>query len=1014
MYTSGNATLDASAIVGDVFEYQTDLGLSWQDYFSDQFLGSLVYEQSLIANTWDAFKPDPFGNLGISGVFQYNDKVYAARDFWGGKFEAGEKEPDIGDIIQVGNFSAHVAGVKLVGGSWEGLDAEGTLYLYPGPTTSLTMADIGDWDSNALVNNLTQANVVGTTLTSTDRQYENKGLLWKLDTGSGQGGWSLVDMGFSASFEDGLVAPQATVAPLITTDSLSKISDTGLTDHVSPAMEYPTTGTYSAWSNLGNLDSTTPGAYASSTLATSDYSRILKLQMGDGVTNVIEGEARILGLEVQITCHQTAGTDVLINKVQLRNDKTGATQYLSANRAENSALTTTPGTTYTYGSQLDTWELDEIDQADINSGDLKVIVQFQNTNGSSTRTVNVDLIQFKFHVAYTGQDVYFYDGSSDVDTGTLYAYQVFDGDWSTDDAEGWMTLYGLTAPSDIVPGTQIRSAASGGGDLIASVRTVSKNLLPSLEEMDEEGSIYQSRRGTFSGNEDSEAVYVATGAGPAFTVDREDRFSFIRLPIDRGKDKPRYVEIHRNHLALATGSHLLVSSIGSPNNFQTYDGATTWSLKDRVTGLAAAPRGTTLVVCEDSIHVFTGTGASGPDAFAMRILTDNGGARDYTITNLLGNIFVDYNGITTADVSDKYGGFDLGRRSKHIRPLLQGLIGTDSNDDVVGNRIIGSLPIRKKNQYRTYLSNGDILTATFPEDPQQPLQYTLQNYTAYYEDEARGYEATFAPTAMDSSVLSTGDESVVIGTRLGHVMRVDPRYLDILSYANKTIDGTERRDDLTTWKLFKFIDLNPIHANDAAQGMHYKSAEVYLQHAGYGDLNRLYRTDYEYISEIPTADVSVGDLVTFGDITDFPGKPQDDYFTWYIDEMTDGLCVRLSKFGGEGVQPLRISHMHMHVDMRADRQTRQHNAHAYEVTPSALPQDYNWEGVTGTAVAANGDPFQDSGTWTINKLWTGTTGTATAAGGTGTFNLGPHLWDFSETSPTFDDITDTWDGLTAP
>ena len=1014
LYTTNGATIEITA-TGDTFVYQSNLGLTWSEYLGSAFLGSLVQEQGEVDSAWDSFKPNPLGVQGISGVFQLGGDIYAVRDFWGGKFTAGEEAPSIGDEIEIdyagasGTFTALVAGYKLTSGSWEEADAEGTLYLYPDASTSLDMGTVDNWDYGSTITNNTTTNTVGTALAQTGsvRQYENKGLLWKLAADSLQGGWQLVDTGYSLSFDSGEVAPVATVAPLITTDSIDTVVDTGFINCASPPIEYPSTGTYSAWSNLGNLDDTTPGVYASSTIALSDKSRVIDLSAG----TTLGGDNRILGIEVQITCHQTAGTDVEIDKVQLRNDAAGTTQYLSANRGDSSALTTTPGTTYTFGGQLDTWELKDLNQEDLNNGDYHILVQFTNTSGVSSRLVNVDLIQFKVHYAATGQDVYFYDGTNDVVSGTLYAYQVFDGEWSTDDAEGWMTVYDIAAPSLVTPGMEIRSAPSGGGSLIAKARTISKNVLPSLEEMDEKGTIYQSVKASFSGDENSESVYVSTGAGAAFSVDAESRFNFIRLPVDRDKDIPKYVEVHRNHLILATGSHALVSSVGAPNNFNTYDGATTWGLKDVVTGLAAAADGTTMVACQDSIHLFTGSGATGQDAFAMKILTDNSGARDYTLTNLLGNVFVDYAGLTTADISDKYGGFDLGRKAGQIRPLFEELLGTETDDTTVGSRLIGGIPVRKKNQYRMYLSDGEILTATFPDDPQAPIDFTRQNYTAYYEGDVRGYEATFVPTALDSSVLANGSESIIMGTRLGHVMKIDPAYMDILSYANKNTTGGVLLDELQTWKPLKFIDLSPIHAEDASQVVHYKSAEVYITHAGYAEVARLAKTDYEVIPEVPvlgSPELSIGNKVTLGDYTDFPGTLESDYFSWYIDDMTDGLSVRFSKFGGTGTTPIRLTSMYMHVSIKGPMKNRIHSPHSPTLSPADLPQDVLIIGITGDATASGG-----TGTVTLDTLINGITGTATAKGNTGSVTVGANLWTWDDDSFTFDDDTDhTFDGST--
>jgi hypothetical protein len=1006
-YTSNGATLTLLANDADVFKRAIDLDISHQDFLGAAFLGSLTTEQAVSSTTWNAFKPDPLGVQGISGVFQLNDNIYAVRDFFGGKFKEGANKPETGDLITVGSFTARVARVVLTGGTWEEGDAEGVIHLYPDILTSTDMSlTDSDWTNENTITNSDQGVTVGKTVSSGVRNYKNKGLLWKKDKDRLQGGWSLVDLGSSVRFNNGQTAPKAVQAPLLTTDALDSVTDTGDLDTEIPATDYPSTGTYSAWTGLSNMVAAAAGSYTSSTIASEDYSRVLKMELS---RNTVPGDAKILGIEVTVTCHQGTDSDIRFHKVQLVNDSSDREEYFSENRSTNAIINDTPGTEYTFGSQLDKWGYEDLTQDDINSSEMYLLLQFYNTDLTTSQTVNIDQVSVKVHYALVKQRVYFWDGTSaDVAIGDLYAYQVHDGDWSTDDAQGWMTVYNLDGGSTIPTGCEIRSASGGNGELIGTVMAVSKNLLPSMEEMDARNAIYQTRLGTFSGDEDAEAIYVATGAGPAFSLDREDRFAFIRLPIDESKDKPRYVETHRNHLLLATGSHILISSVGAPNNFSTYDGATTWSLKDRITGLANAPNGTTMITCEDSIHILSGGAASGEDSFNIRMYTDNNGARDYTITNLLGNMFVDWAGLTTADISDKYGGFDIGRKSSHARPTMQELLGQQPLDSTAAPRVIGAMPVRRKNQYRVYFSDGAIITATMPDTQDQPIAFTMQHYMAYYQGDTRGYDSTFAPTALSSAVMTNGEESLLIGTRLGHVMRVDPDFMQVLSYSNKATALPERADNLKVIQPFKFIDFNALHGRDPSQQMHWKRADVYVEHGGFTDINRVFATDYNTLDKIPAISAAVdnvGDYTRVGDSSSYRDKAEDDYFTWYIDEVSDGLVIRLSKFGGRSSIPLRISKMFMRVEMKGVGQNPLHEDRAYEVLDGVLPQDLNVVGETINLTLSMGTP-----SITKTRAVTGDTITASIAMGTPSISLTTLPWTFDTTDFTWDSTAITWDG----
>lgn len=952
-YTTSGATLEVSgnSAADDVFIYQTKLGLTWDEFEQSKFLGSLVASQAESSATWDAFKPDPLGVGGISGLFELNDSVYAVRDFFGGRFVSGNNEPAIGDTISIasGAFTAKVAGYELTSGSWEENDAAGYLYLYPTSGTVLDMAATSNWTNSITITNSTQANTLATTVASGVRNYQNKGLLWKKDKDSLQGGWKYIDMGHSVAFDTGIVAPRAEEAPLIVTDSLDSVQDTGNLDCNSPATEYPVSGGYSAWTGLSNLQAGTPGSYASTTIPQSGQSRVLELNLRDGAGAVIEGDATILGIEVTVTAHQTVGTDVYIAQAMLRNDASGAEQFYSNNYAGAQFIDTNTAATYTFGGQLDRWGLDEIKQDDLNNGDLVLLLQFANSNGSTSRTVNADQVSVKIHYALTSQRLYFYDGTSDVAYGDLFSYQVMDGEWSSDDAQGWMTLHNMSTPGAVKAGHQIRTAANGGGDLVATARSISTNLLPSLEEIDTAKTTYQNAAGTFSGNENTEAAYVVNGAGPAFLVNQDDKFAFIRTPVDRKLDKPTFVSIHRGHLVLAIGPHILVSSVGAPTNFSTYDGATTWLVGDTVTGLASAASGTTLIACADSIHYLQGSGSTGNDTFSVKLLTDKGGALPYTMTPLLGVIYVDHTGLSTVQISDKFGGFDLGRRTGHLRDIIQEELNKAPNYTIAGNHVIAAIPVRRKNQYRVYLSDGTIITATFPENPQDMLRVTLQHYASYYEDDSRGYDNTFVPTCVSSAVLSNGEERLLMGTRLGHVMRIDPKYMEVLSYASRDVAGPDRKQSLQTWAPHKFLDFNPIHASDPAQAVKFVSCDVFLEHAGYAEVNYTFKLDYGKFLTAPDATLlreTVGDTAMVGSRDLYPGYSVDDYFTWYADVLTDGLSLRLSKFGGTGTHPARIPKLAFDVTPRGVKHDRIHQSRAYEISTTSPAFDLVVESTT--------------------------------------------------------------------
>ena len=90
-------------------------------------------------------------------------------------------------------------------------------------------------------------------------------------------------------------------------------------------------------------------------------------------------------------------------------------------------------------------------------------------------------------------------------------------------------------------------------------------------------SKYESIKANFREAEDGEGVYVATGASPAFMMEK-DYFSFVRTPQIARNDKPRHIAFHANHLALGfiQGS-VIFSAVGVPNDFSAGQGSQ-WSV----------------------------------------------------------------------------------------------------------------------------------------------------------------------------------------------------------------------------------------------------------------------------------------------------------------------------------------------------------------------------------------------------------------------------------------------------
>jgi hypothetical protein len=776
--------------------------------------------------------------------------------------------------MTIGSYTGKIAAVVLEAGSWEDGDAEGVLMFEPDST--------GTVNDGSFLTIIEDDGIVNDTQAITDATFQahlsrsrNKGHLWRADLG----GWNWVDPGYSVRFKTGTNPPLAQVAPLFLPSIAgvtSAVQDTGFV-MVSAAAAVGDTGTYSAFSSVTNLYAD-DAAVASSAISANGLSQLIEAYD----TDFIDAEdTEIIGIEVQVEASQTVGTDAYIASLRIINDATGAIQYQSDDVADNQELTTTP-TVYSFGGQTDLWGMETLTAEDFNSGDIKVQIQFGNGNGSTVRTVEVDYLQVKVHYIARGQTVYFYDTvtSADVTSGSIYAFEKHDGDWTpSSDATGYMTLHDIVSPKAVVAGLQVRTAAAGAGDLIAvTAGDITRNLLPSEAEMDTEGSKYRVIEANFYQNDEGKGIYGATGASPAFLCDEDDHFAFIRTPVARRKDKPRHVAFHANHLVLGLESgHILVSAVDVPNDFDTSSTATAWPFRDPITGLMPLTGNALGVMCRESVNALLGTtGTTGEsESFRTQNITPKSGAVEYTMADVFGPMYADYGGIGTVQSSERFGNFDPGRLTAAIDNWARDRFQRKPSTELFEKGPVLGVPVRAKNQYRIYFADGYILSL-YVGDTDQPAQPMFSHM------DPTNLTDTYVPYWIDSSILSTGKERVVMGDKNGNVWIVDGA------------NGIQTAGGLT--EVDSYITINPINTG-YPQGSH-NTYFVTVMGDFYGAQTIATSIGYDYLDVTSTPRTKV-----IGSYDAAPlFEPVTDYTDVFTQALTDGFSMKI-KTSLDGSKP---------------------------------------------------------------------------------------------------------------
>jgi hypothetical protein len=464
------------------------------------------------------------------------------------------------------------------------------------------------------------------------------------------------------------------------------------------------------------------------------------------------------------------------------------------------------------------------------------------------------------------------------------AYNVFDGTWGNDDASGWYTLYDVTAPQAILGGLEMRTEKGGAGILLAVTSSeLLVNELPT--RYDQEGvtsprlrNMWKTIEANFFGHEDGDAIYGCTGVSSAFTFDSDERFSYIRLPISPNQDVPRHVAFHTNHLILSAGTHIVVSVTGAPTTFDGTQDASSWSVGDTVTGLIPVDGNTTAILCEESIHAFSGTF---PDEFAVQNVNSRTGAREYTAIGLRTPVFVDYSGVSTMESVAEFGDFKVRpwstAISKWMRDRLQG------SEPIGANRLVpvAAVPVRGKNQYRLYFDDGFILNLSLPLGEGDFAKPMFGHY-----DPVSFNSKKYVPTWIDSYIMSSGRERIVMGTREGVVWVVDG--------ANTMLEEGEQ-DDIAC-----AIVTNPLN------NKHLTGASKTFTATLFGDFfeaqTLTYQTGIDYL--FPTGQVRTKSVGSYGDRPRILWQPS--YVDLYAKTVTDGISFKIASTM-DGSQPHRFT-----------------------------------------------------------------------------------------------------------
>lgn len=252
----------------------------------------------------------------------------------------------------------------------------------------------------------------------------------------------------------------------------------------------------------------------------------------------------------------------------------------------------------------------------------------------------------------------------------------------------------------------------------------------------------------FKGSASTKMLYGVSGTHKAF---QWDGTTWTDITTGMTVDKPTHIAVHRNYLFLAFPNGSLQNSpVGDPTAAWTLrTGAAEFGIGDEITALRSVAGGVLAIYCKDSTHLLYGAGTS---TWELKRHSDEAGAYPYSVQEVPGSVLaVDNRGLMPLQTTQSFGDFSSATVSQRVQPLL----------DARRGRLVDSLPVKAKSQYRALFDDGTVLTVTYRGS--KIVGYSMLRFTVF-------------PTCAFAGEDASGNEMLVMGAADGYVYRLDVGY----------------------------------------------------------------------------------------------------------------------------------------------------------------------------------------------------------------------------------------------
>jgi hypothetical protein len=254
------------------------------------------------------------------------------------------------------------------------------------------------------------------------------------------------------------------------------------------------------------------------------------------------------------------------------------------------------------------------------------------------------------------------------------------GDWSPGTpAEGWLIISGAS-------GAFTAGALTAGGTLTLSG--------PQSQIVLAAGGRWELKPYNFSGGL-TMRLYGADGVNDLIEFDGE---VLVPIPVPGMAKKPRFIELHKQHLWASFGVSVQRSGVQEPYQWTVLSGGAELAMGDDVTGLksvsGSATEAALLVTSENKSAAIYGD----PTGYRIDTLSTEVGAAPWTLQEIGKVIALDAAGMRDFTPTQAFGNFKSQTITDHIRSKAKGLTAR------------ASVLSKATGRYRLFLSDGRMLS----------------------------------------------------------------------------------------------------------------------------------------------------------------------------------------------------------------------------------------------------------------------------------------------------------------